>query len=213
MLLKTLAFLNYVWYSPSDMKKIILFSVLIAIALVGFYIFNQQNKQTSPPTSPVVEEDNKSFSIAEFMREPVCYFENFKSEASTESGYLDNITFIELTYVDTDNITGPYYYLPAEKDSKVGTISSYSVETVYPDRESYLIKAFYEYDAEGDRHIEEQFFMLINDEIRIATGQMKLDDDGTTYIYAEPEAIKWTDAYPRSDCKTARSHDSLKGDF
>jgi len=191
------------------MKKFILLATLIAFALLGFYIFNQQYKITPRTT----EADNKVFSIAEFMNEPVCYFENFKSDASTGSGYLDNITFIELAYIDTDNITGPYYYLPAEKDSKVGTISSYSVETVYPDRESYLIKAFYEYDAEGERHIEEQFYMLINDEIRIATGEMKLDGDGKTYIYAEPESIKWTDAYRRTDCETARSHDALKGDL
>ncbi|MBL1430404.1 MAG: hypothetical protein COA60_002615 [Robiginitomaculum sp.] len=191
------------------MKKLILFAVLISFALLGFYIFNQ-NYKTTPS---MVEEGKKPYSIAKFMSEPVCYFENFKSAASTKSGYLDNITFIELTYIDTDNVTGPYYYLPAEKDSKVGTISSYSVETVYPDRESYLIKAFYEYDAEGDRHIEEQFFMLLNDEIRIATGAMKLGDDGTAYVYAEPESIRWTDAYLRADCETARSHDSLKGDF
>ncbi|MCF6292586.1 MAG: hypothetical protein L3J04_04235 [Robiginitomaculum sp.] len=191
------------------MKKLIPFAFLISFAALGFYIFNQNYKITPL----LVEEGNKTYSIAEFMSEPVCYFENFKSDASTGSGSLDNITFIELAYIDTDNITGPYYYLPAEKDSKVGTISSYSVEPAYPNRESYLIKAFYEYDAEGERHIEEQFFMLINDEIRIATGEMKLDGDGKTYIYAEPELIKWTDAYRRTDCETARSHDSLKGDL
>ncbi|PHR62744.1 MAG: hypothetical protein COA47_02350 [Robiginitomaculum sp.] len=184
-------------------------ALLIIIVLLSFYAFNQQDKQT-PAT---VEEANKSYSIAEFLSEPVCYFEAFKSDASTGDGILENVTFIELTYVDTDNITGLYYYLPAEKDKKIGTISSYSVETVYPDRESYLIKAFYEYDAEGDHHIEEQFFMLINDEIRIASGEMKLDTDGTTYVYVEPESIKWTDAYRRTDCKTARSHDSLMGDL
>ncbi|VAV93042.1 hypothetical protein MNBD_ALPHA06-796 [hydrothermal vent metagenome] len=191
------------------MKKFILPALLAAFALLGYYVFNQYYKLTPR----MAEEGNKTFSIAEFLKEPVCYLEVLKSDVPTENGYLEDVTFIELTYVDTDNVTGPYYYLPAEKDRKTGTISSYAVETVYPDRESYLIKAFYEYDAEGERHIEEQFFMLINGEIRIATGEMKLDDDGTTYIYAEPESIKWTDAYLRSDCKTARSHDSLMGDF
>jgi len=191
------------------MKKLLIPILLIAFASLGFYVFNQQDKPTPDPA----EEGDKSFSIAEFLSKPVCYLEVFTSDVPTERGFLEDITFVELTYIDTDNVTGLYYYLPAEKDRKVGTISSYSVETVYPDRESYFIKAFYEYDAEGEHHIEEQFFMLINDEIRIATGPMKLDNDGTTYIYAEPESIKWTDAYPRSDCKAARSHDSLMGDL
>ncbi|MCF6344217.1 MAG: hypothetical protein L3J15_06025 [Devosiaceae bacterium] len=191
------------------MKKLALFALLILFALFGFYVFNQYYK-IIPRT---IEEGSKSFSIAEFLSEPVCYFEVLKSDVRTGDGYLEDITFIELTYVDIDNVTGPYYYIPAQKDKKVGTISSYSIERVYPDQESYLIKAFYEYYAEGDEHIEEQFFMLINDEIRIAYGEMKLDDDGKTYIYAEPELISWTDAYPRSDCKTARNHDSLIGNL
>lgn len=191
------------------MKKLVLFALLVLFAVLGFYVFNQYYK-IIPRT---LEEGSKSFSIAEFLSEPVCYFEVIKSDVRTGNGYLEDVTFIELTYIDADNVTGSYYYIPAEKDKKVGTISSYSVEGVYPDQESYLIKAFYEYYAEGDEYIEQQFFMLINDEIRIASGEMKLDDDGKTYIYAEPELIKWTDAYHRSDCKTARSHDSLMGYF
>lgn len=40
------------------------------------------------------------------------------------------------------------------------------------------------------------FTHVYNDEIRIATDQLKLDDDGTTYIYSEPKLIKWTDVFP-----------------
>jgi len=175
-------------------------TVLIVLALVGLYVFNQNYKIT-PRTAG---EGKKSFSIAEFLKQPVCYLDVIKSDVPTENGFLEDISFIELTYIDTDNVTGPYYSFPVQKDSKVGIISSYSIETVYPDNESYLIKAFYEYDAEGEKHIKEQFFMLINGEIRIASGELKLEDDGKTYVYAEPQSIKWTDAYLRSDCKTAR---------
>lgn len=49
--------------------------------------------------------------------------------------------------------------------------------------------------------------MLINDEIRLATGKMKLGDAGISYVYAEPEMIKWTEAFARTDCKTVQSHD------
>lgn len=190
------------------MKKSISLVFITSLILLGLFLFNKY--YTVTPRA--LENDNKNFSIAEFLSEPACYLKIFKSDVRGESGYLEDITFIQLTYIDLDNITGLYDYIPAEKDSKIGTIASYSIDPAYPDVESYTIKMFYEYDAEGERYIEEQFFMLINNEIRIASGEMKLDDDGKSYVYAEPKMIKWTDALPRVDCKIAREHDALIGD-
>lgn len=159
-------------------KYIILVLILVAI---GIFL----SKSPKSAYAPV----DKGIDLSPNVKaEQLCYIWN------TEAGDKAKLS----VDIRNENVIGEFYFLPAEKDSKVGiftgTISPLDVKT-----NSRTINSFWEAKAEGTQ-VKEEFKILLEDSIaKPGFGEMKDRGDGV-YLYANPKNIFFGPNLQQADC-------------
>ena len=97
-----------------------------------------------------------------------------------------------------EDVMGEFYFLPAEKDRKVGIYQG-KVSAVDDMTMSRTIDAFWQAEAEGTQVIEELRIIFGEGTASPGFGEMKDRGDGV-YVYADPENISYDLMLTDTDC-------------
>ena len=171
----------------TNIKLIFIFLLIIVIiGSVTMSIFS-----TKKPTTKIVENTT---STTTDTKKPIdmCYFRLIK----TDRGFFDK-TWIKLSILD-DKVTGEFYSIPAEKDSKIGTFEG----TVGPvDKTSMSRNADVWWDSfgEGIKAKEELSIEFGDGSASVGAGDMVDRGDGV-YIYKDKSKLLYNESLSQYDC-------------
>lgn len=165
------------------MKKIIIFLIVIVLLIVFFV--SQKDKGVSE-IEPIAQEPSS-----------LCYY----SENLTQSGLYDR-SWLRLNLVD-EKISGEYYNLPAEKDSKFGIFKGIHSK----DDLGVMSRAdvLWEAQAEGTIVSEQLLINFTQNEAFVGFGEMKLGENDI-YVYSDPESIPYWQTIPTLSCEDLDEH-------
>lgn len=169
------------------MKKLTILVVVLLICLGALYFVNRKTAiapiVTLPITSPVTS-DSKPIEL--------CFYKKDK----TPSGLFD-VNWLKMN-LSGDKVTGEFHYLPAEKDSKVGTFEG-TVGAV--DKAMMVRKAdvWWNSMSEG-MQVKEQLRIVFGEgTAQAGFGEMVDKGDGT-YVYKNVSKITYGTSMTDVDC-------------
>lgn len=155
------------------MRHIILFLIVI-IGFVAYFLFSSSQKQNE------VVEETQTIEL--------CFYK----ERATESGFSDK-AWLTLS-LQGDAVSGEFYNLPAQTDSKVGEFAG-TVSQKDPYSMSRTIDAWWEARAEGTIVTEELRIVFGEGTASVGFSEMVDRGDGV-YIYKDKDAISyWQELY------------------
>ena len=121
---------------------------------------------------------------------------------STQLCFIWNTEAGDLALLSMDlqgeDVMGEFYFLPAEKDRKVGIYQG-KVSAVDDMTMSRTIDAFWQAEAEGTQAIEELRIIFGEGTANPGFGEMKDRGDGV-YVYADPANISYALNLQETDC-------------
>ncbi|MEI7689132.1 MAG: hypothetical protein WCI91_03010 [Candidatus Nomurabacteria bacterium] len=167
----------------------LIFIFLLIIVIIGSVTMSiLSNKK------PKIIIQENTVPIMNEVKEPIdmCYFRLIK----TDRGFFDK-TWIKLSILD-DKVTGEFYSIPAEKDSKIGTFEG----TVGPvDKTSMSRNADVWWDSfgEGMKNKEELSIEFGDGSASAGAGDMVDRGDGV-YIYKDKSKLFYNESLSQYDC-------------
>ncbi len=191
------------------MKTVIVVIIIAILIIIGFVFL--RGYEASEVTTPTPIE-NKGVAM--------CYYDSTK----TTSGFWDR-TWIRMD-IDGGKVTGEFYTLPAEKDSKVGTFEG-TVGPMIPEISARIAEVWWKAQGEG-MEVTEELRIEFGEGTAVAFfGEMKDRGDGV-YEYANKDAItpggqlgqidcesleeiKTVEKYIRENIKTIATNDEVLG--
>lgn len=158
------------------MKKKILIILIVFVALFSTFLFLKENKNISQKQKGV-----------EF-----CFY----SKDKTKDGSYDK-QFLYFV-VDGGNVSGDYEFLPAQKDSKVGSFSG-SVFGFDPAISGRKMDLIWETLAEGTTN-KEQLFIVYGEGSAVAYFGEQIKNQDNILVYKDPNNIYPTSTMSQIDC-------------
>lgn len=156
------------------MKKIIIFLVITALFIL-YFIFAKD-----PAEEPVATPETNSINL--------CFYK----EEVTPSGFSDE-AWLRMNLLG-EEVSGEFYNLPAEKDSKVGSFEG-SVGAVDPYAMARTADVWWEAEAEGFVVTEQLKIVFGEGTASIGFGEMVDRGDGV-YVYKDESNITyWQELY------------------
>ena len=171
----------------TNIKLIFIFLLIVVIlGSVSMNIFNAKKHtiKTVKNITPAVIETKEPINM--------CYFRLIK----TDRGFFDK-TWIKLSILD-DKVTGEFYSIPAEKDSKIGTFEG----TVGPvDKTSMSRNADVWWDTIGEgMKVREELSIEFGDgSASVGAGEMIDRGDGV-YVYKDKTKLAYNESLSQYDC-------------
>jgi hypothetical protein len=164
-----------------NLKYILVLALVIILAIVAARNWKSQdelaNNNTGDTTVPAEAQE-------------FCYVWN------TEAG--DNASLRLLTS-DGVNVTGSFNYLPAERDSKTGTIKGV-VGDIDEASMTQTADLVWTATGEGVTNMEQLWIVLGSNTANPGFGEMKLDVTKAMYIYADTTKISYEPTLQRTEC-------------
>ena len=155
--------------------------VLILIIGIGVFVSKHWKKQDAVSTG-ASETGSKPTNI--------CYIWNTKAGDSST---------LKLSTTDGVHVTGTFNYLPAEKDTKTGSVAGVVGELDQATM-SQTVDLLWTSSAEGMTNIEQLYIKLGEGTAQPAYGEMKLDKVTGHYVYADTNKLTYGPAMQQTDC-------------
>ena len=173
-------------------KKIIIIALII-IVVIGVLVFSIRNKKET-----IINPENDSSinkNIEEQKPISLCYYRGDK----TIQGFYD-IAWLKLNIMG-DKVTGEFYNLPAEKDSKVGEFTG-TVLPVDPMIINRKATVWWNSRAEGMEVTEELAIEFGDKSATVGFGEMVDSQLGDgIYLYKDKSNLYYIDSMGQMDCK------------
>jgi hypothetical protein len=170
----------------TNIKLIFIFILIVVIigSVTMSILSNKNPKIIIENTSPISNE----------VKEPVnmCYFRLIK----TDRGFFDK-TWIKLSILG-DKVTGEFYSLPAEKDTKIGTFEG-TVGTVDKTSMSRNANVWWDTIGEGMKVREELSIEFGDGSASVGAGEMVDRGDGV-YVYKDKTKLAYNEPLSQYDC-------------
>ena len=156
------------------MKKLAFIVVVVLVCLGAIYFVNRK-KAIAPVITPSVATDAKPIQL--------CFYKKDK----TPNGLFD-VNWLKMNIAGS-NVTGEFHYLPAEKDSKVGTFEG-TVGAVDKAMMARVANVWWNSMAEG-MQVKEQLRIVFGEgNAQAGFGEMVDQGDGT-YVYKDVAKITY----------------------
>lgn len=166
------------------MEKINIKTLILGIAgilfIVGIFVYAKR----SLPTAPIKQNDSQN-------EESFCFYRSDK----TPRGLFDR-AWIRLN-IKGQNVTGEFYNLPAEKDSKIGAFTGTLGITNGEDEEK-TARLWWDSLAEGTQVKEELIIKFGTDSASAGFGEMS--QLGDAYVYKDKSQIFYAPAIKKIEC-------------
>jgi hypothetical protein len=161
--------------------------IIIAALIVGAFLIIKL-----PPhkEAPGQIQGNVTNNIVGNNAPELCYIWN------TEAG---DSALIDMK-VDGANVIGAFYFLPAEKDIKIGEFKG-TISEANPATSVRTVNALWDTQAEGMTTTEELKINLKDSIANPGFGEMKDRGDGV-YVYSHPDKIDYSLNLQQTDCAT-----------
>jgi len=167
-------------------KKQSIFIIIFLIIIITILGFTFRKKTVVAP------DENTLVNNQEQNREELCYYSSYK----TDRNFYD-VFWLKVNVLG-DKITGEYWNLPAEKDSKVGTFEGKitSQDQITKNKQSFVM---WDSFAEGMNVTEELFVDFGENNARIGFGESFDRGDGV-YVFKDKTNLFLQTPMNRVDC-------------
>jgi hypothetical protein len=172
-----------------NLKYILVLALVIVLGVVAARNWKSQeefeNSNFFGNSSETNDTDDTAASAQEF-----CYVWN------TEAG--DNAS-LRLVTSDGINVTGSFNFIPAEKDSKTGTIKGV-VGDIDEASMTQTADLVWTATGEGVTNTEQLWVVLGANTANAGFGEMKLDIAKAMYVYSDTTKLSYEPTLQRTEC-------------